>query len=60
MKEAYLYKKLKDKAVQCETCCHFCVIQPGNKGLCQMRENQGGKLIVLNYGESTGVAVDPI
>lgn len=31
MKEAYLYKKLPDKKVQCQNCAHYCVIENGKR-----------------------------
>lgn len=59
-KEALLYKKLDDNAVQCETCSHYCKISKGNVGICGIRQNIDGKLFVLNYGKIIDVAVDPI
>lgn len=46
LKEAYLYKKLKDKKVQCRNCAHYCVISPGQRGKCGVRENIDGKLLL--------------
>ena len=40
MKEVYLYKKLEEKNVQCQTCAHYCVIAPGKRGICKTKENQ--------------------
>ena len=60
MKEAYLYKKLKEKKVQCQTCAHYCVIDEGKRGLCGVRENQGGKLYSLVYGKPCAINIDPI
>jgi pyruvate formate lyase activating enzyme len=60
MKEVYLYKKLKDKKTQCQTCAHFCVISPDERGICGVRENRGGKLYALNYGKAVAVNIDPI
>ncbi len=60
MKEAMFYKRLKDKVVNCILCPHFCVIKPGNRGKCHVRENHGGKLISLVYGRPCAIAVDPI
>jgi len=60
MKEALLYKKLKDKKVQCRNCPHFCVITPGKRGICGVRENVDGKLFALNYGKAIAVNIDPI
>ncbi len=60
MKEALLYKKLKDKTVQCKNCAHYCSISPGNRGTCGVRENIDGKLYALNYGKAIAVNIDPI
>jgi len=71
-KEAYLYKKLKGKkhaphrdevsgaGVQCQNCPHFCIIAPGKRGICGVRENIDGKLYALNYGKAVAVNIDPI
>ncbi len=60
MKEAYLYKKLSDKKIQCRNCSHYCLILPGKRGICGVRENIDGKLYVLNYGKSIACHIDPI
>ena len=59
-KEALFYKKLKNKIVQCNLCPHFCVINPGERGKCKVRQNQDGKLISLVYNKPCSVAIDPI
>ncbi|MCK4453778.1 AmmeMemoRadiSam system radical SAM enzyme [Candidatus Parcubacteria bacterium] len=60
MKEAYLYKKLKNKIVQCRNCAHYCVIEQGKRGICGVRENIDGKLYALNYGKAIACNIDPI
>jgi len=60
MKEVYLYKKLKDKKTQCQTCAHNCVISSGKRGVCGVRENRNGTLYALNYGKIIARCVDPI
>jgi len=60
MKEAYLYQKLKDNKVKCKTCSHYCLIEPGKRGLCNTKENLRGKLMALNYGKSAAFNIDPI
>jgi len=60
MKEAYLYKKLPNKKVQCQTCAHYCVLAPGQRGKCGVRENIDGKLYALNYGKLVAINIDPI
>jgi len=60
MKEALLYKKLKNKRVQCQNCAHYCVISPGDRGICKVRENKAGQLYSLNYGKAVACHIDPI
>lgn len=60
MKEAILYRELGNSGVQCSVCGHRCVIKDGDRGICGVRENLGGKLYSLNYGKSVAAAVDPI
>jgi len=60
MKEAVLYKKLKDNEVHCNLCNHRCTIQDGKRGICGVRENQGGALMSLVYGKLIAQHVDPI
>ncbi len=60
MKEAYLYKELSNKKVQCLNCAHFCIIGQGKRGICQVRENIKGKLYSLVYGKTCALNIDPI
>lgn len=60
MKESILYEKLNKNNVRCQTCSHFCVIRPGRRGICGVRENIGGKLYFLPYGRAIAANVDPI
>lgn len=60
MKEAKFYEKLADEKVQCHLCAHECVINPGKRGICMVRENQAGVLYSLVYGKIISQSVDPI
>ena len=60
MHEAMLYEKLAGSAVRCHVCQWRCVIQPGKYGLCRVRHNREGTLEILNYGEVSSLAADPI
>ena len=60
IKESYLYKKIPEKKVQCQTCSHFCILSPGERGKCGVRENQNGKLYALNYKKVVALNIDPI
>ena len=46
--------------VRCTICPHLCVIQEGKRGVCKTKENQGGKIISLTYGQLSSLAIDPI
>ncbi len=60
MKEAILYEKIEDNKVKCSVCNHRCVIDDGKKGICGVRENQGGKLYSLVYAKAIAENIDPI
>jgi len=60
MKEAYLYKKLKEGKVQCQTCAHYCIIEKGRRGKCGVKENRDGKFYSLVYGKACALNIDPI
>ena len=58
--EAYLYEALKEKKVKCNLCSHRCIIKDGKRGICGVRENQGGILKTLVYGKLIASHIDPI
>ncbi|MBU0971826.1 MAG: AmmeMemoRadiSam system radical SAM enzyme [Proteobacteria bacterium] len=58
--EALLYDKLERNLVQCRVCNHFCKIKDGKKGICNVRENQGGMLVSLVFDQIIATSVDPI
>ncbi|HHQ45280.1 MAG TPA: AmmeMemoRadiSam system radical SAM enzyme [Candidatus Altiarchaeales archaeon] len=60
MHEAGFYKKLENNAVECGLCNHRCVIMPGKRGVCGVRENRKGTLYSLVYGRPCAIHVDPI
>ncbi|EGB14819.1 Radical SAM domain protein [Pseudodesulfovibrio mercurii] len=60
MIEARLWKPLKNGAVQCRLCNHFCMIKPGERGQCGVRENIEGTLYALNYGKVAALNLDPV
>ncbi len=60
MKEALHYTEKNDKSLECNLCPHNCWINDGQRGLCRVRENRGGKLYSMVYGKPCAVNVDPI
>jgi pyruvate formate lyase activating enzyme len=49
-----------DGKVQCDLCPRDCKLREGQRGLCFVRQNEGGKLVLTTYGRSSGFAIDPI
>ena len=44
----------------CELCFHRCNLSEGQTGFCRARACRGGKIVPLNYGKVTSLALDPI
>ena len=59
-KEALLWNKLDEKRVHCYLCAHECMIPESKFGICGVRQNVGGILYTLVYGEVIAAHVDPI
>jgi pyruvate formate lyase activating enzyme len=57
---ARFHEALADGRVRCTLCPRECRLAPGQAGFCAVRENQGGRMVLLAYGHSTGFAADPI
>lgn len=60
LKEALYYKADSDNLIECHLCPHHCKIKSGQKGSCQVRYNENGKLYTLNYANVSSLALDPI
>ena len=45
---------------KCELCFHHCELDEGQTGLCRARGCRDGKIVPLNYGKLTSLALDPI
>ena len=60
LKEAYFYQKLDNKDVQCQLCPRRCLIQPGKRGFCGVRQNINGILYTLVYARPCSLHIDPI
>jgi len=54
-----LYEKLPDNRVRCYACGHRCLILDGHDGICRVRFNRGGTLLVP-AGYVGGLQCDPI
>jgi pyruvate formate lyase activating enzyme len=58
--EAYLYEPVKGKTVRCNLCNHRCIIKPGGRGICRVRQNDDGALNTLVFGKIIAHHIDPI
>lgn len=54
------WHRLDDGRVQCDVCPRECKMRDGQQGLCFVRANVGGELVLTTYGRSSGFCVDPI
>jgi len=59
-KESRFSAAFKDDSIRCIICPRMCVIKPGNRGFCDIKENKNGRLISLTYGQLSATAIDPI
>ena len=56
--EGELYDRLEGERVRCYACGHRCVILPGLDGICRVRYNEGGMLMVPT-GYAGAIQCDP-
>jgi pyruvate formate lyase activating enzyme len=54
-----LYETLPNQDVRCYACGHRCLIHEGRRGICKVRFNRAGKLLVP-WGYVAGLQADPI
>jgi len=58
--EARYYQKLPGKLVQCKLCPRECVVPPGDRGYCRVRENRGGTYYSLVHSRVVAAHIDPV
>jgi pyruvate formate lyase activating enzyme len=54
------WHRLDDGRIQCDVCPRTCKLHEGQQGLCFVRANQGGQIVLTSYGRSSGYCIDPI
>ena len=59
-REASYWEPAGDGAVRCLLCPRACVVPPGGRGYCDVRENRDGVYYTLTYGNPCAVHIDPI
>ena len=57
---ARYFHAMADGRIQCDLCPRDCTLADGQRGLCFVRQNQGGQMILTTYGRSSGFCLDPI
>jgi len=57
---ASYWTALEDGYVKCLLCPRACVVPPGGRGHCEVRENRDGVYYTLTYGNPCAIHVDPI
>jgi len=67
LKKGYIRKKLspyytalEGGTIRCELCPHHCEVGPGDRGLCEVRENIKGKYYSMVYANPCAIHIDPI
>jgi len=60
VKTAMFQTAREQKKVECGLCSHRCIIPPGKRGICAVRENNDGVLYSLVYDKIIATHVDPI
>jgi pyruvate formate lyase activating enzyme len=58
--EGRYWHALDDGRIQCDLCPRYCRLHEGQRGLCFVRENRDGRVVLTTYGRSSGFCVDPI
>lgn len=53
--QARFYEKTAWDAVTCRLCPHYCSIAPSRSGICGVRSNRNGELVVDSWGKATAV-----
>ncbi len=51
---------LDDGRARCDVCPRQCKMKDGQRGLCFVRANHHGEVVLTTYGRSSGFCVDPI
>ncbi|HSO28647.1 MAG TPA: AmmeMemoRadiSam system radical SAM enzyme [Candidatus Sulfomarinibacteraceae bacterium] len=49
-----------DGSIRCGVCAHRCLVRPGRRGICGVREHRDGRLMCNAYGAVAAVGLDPI
>jgi len=51
---------LDDDRIQCDVCPRYCKVRHGQRGLCYVRANWNGQMVLTTDNRSSGFCIDPI
>ena len=54
------WRTLEDGRTECLICPRYCKLREDQRGLCFVRGNLQGEIVLLSYGRSSGFCVDPV
>ena len=54
------FTPMDNQMIFCELCPHGCEVDPGERGLCEVRENINGQYYSLVYANPCAIHIDPI
>ncbi len=54
------FTPMDNQMIHCELCPHGCEVDPGERGLCEVRENINGQYYSLVYANPCAIHIDPI
>jgi pyruvate formate lyase activating enzyme len=54
------WHRIEGGRVECDLCPRACRLREGQRGLCFVRANHDGRVVLTTYGRSSGFCVDPI
>ncbi len=57
---ALFQEALEDGNCRCLMCPHQCKLKPGQSGICRVRLNNNGSIVLNSYGQVSSLALDPI
>jgi pyruvate formate lyase activating enzyme len=58
--EGRFWQALPDGRIQCDLCPRLCRLREDQRGMCFVRANIKGRMVLTTYGRSSGFCVDPI
>lgn len=58
--EAAHWEAIDDGQVRCKLCPHGCLLSPGASGLCKVRKNEKGRLVLPFFGLISALSLDPM